>query len=127
MPELNAIGIVSKDLGASVRFYRLLGVAFPEPDGDHVEMTLPSGIRLMLDDLKLIKKLDPEWTDPAGHRMGLAFECASPAEVDATHAKVTGAGHRSKAAPWDAFWGQRYAQIVDPDGNVVDLFAALPR
>ena len=127
MPELNAIGIVSKDLGASVRFYRLLGVAFPEPDGDHLEMTLPSGIRLMLDDLKLIKKLDPEWTDPAGHRMGLAFECASPAEVDATHAKVTGAGHRSKAAPWDAFWGQRYAQIVDPDGNVVDLFAALPR
>ena len=127
MPELNAIGIVSKDLGASVRFYRLLGVAFPEPDGDHLEMTLPSGIRLMLDDLKLIKKLDPEWTDPAGHRMGLAFECASPAEVDATHAKVTGAGHRSKTAPWDAFWGQRYAQIVDPDGNVVDLFAALPR
>ena len=127
MPELNAIGIVSKDLGASVRFYRLLGVALPEPDGDHLETTLPSGIRFMLDDLKLIKKLDPEWTEPAGHRMGLAFECASPAEVDATHAKVTGAGHRSKTAPWDAFWGQRYAQVVDPDGNVVDLFAALPR
>ncbi len=126
MPELNAIGIVSKDLGASVRFYRLLGVAFPEPDGDHVETTLPSGVRLMLDDLKLIKKLDPEWTEPTGHRMVLAFECTSPAEVDAAYAKLTGAGHRSKTAPWDAFWNQRYAQLVDPDGNVVDLFAALP-
>jgi uncharacterized glyoxalase superfamily protein PhnB len=126
VPSLNAIGIVSKDLGASVRFYRLLGVAFPEPDGDHVEATLPNGLRLMLDTLKLIKELDKEWTEPKGRRMNLAFECASPAEVDAVHAKVTKAGHRSKTAPWDAFWGQRYAQVEDPDGNVVDLFATLP-
>ena len=28
--------------------------------------------------------------------------------------------------PWDAFWGQRYATVLDPDGNSVDLFAALP-
>ena len=126
MPSLDAIGIVSKDLAASIRFYRLLGVTFPEPDGDHVEAVLPNGLRLMLDDLKLIKQLDPEWTAPTGHRMGLAFKCASPAEVDAVHARVTAAGHASKTAPWDAFWGQRYAQVVDPDGNIVDLFAALP-
>ena len=126
MPSLDAIGIVSKDLAASIRFYRLLGVTFPEPDGDHLEAVLPNGLRLMLDDLKLIKQLDPEWTAPTGHRMGLAFKCASPAEVDAVHARVTAAGHASKTAPWDAFWGQRYAQVVDPDGNIVDLFAALP-
>jgi uncharacterized glyoxalase superfamily protein PhnB len=126
VPSLDAIGIVSKDLGASVRFYRLLGVVFPEPDGDHVEAMLPNGLRLMLDDLTLMKKLDPEWTEPAGHRMGLAFLCASPAEVDAVHTKLIAAGHPSKTAPWDAFWGQRYAQAVDPDGNIVDLFAALP-
>jgi uncharacterized glyoxalase superfamily protein PhnB len=125
MPKLAAIGITSRDLGASIRFYRLLGVAFPDPDGDHVEATLESGVRLMLDSLELMKKLDPQWTEPKGHRMGLAFECASPPEVDALHAKVTAAGHPSKTAPWDAFWGQRYAQVVDPDGNVVDLFAAL--
>jgi len=126
MPSLNAIGIVSMDLAASIRFYRLLGVAFGEPDGDHVEAMLPNGIRLMLDDLRLIKQLDPMWTAPAGHRMGLAFECATPAEVDTVHATMIAAGHPSKAAPHDAFWGQRYAQVIDPDGNVVDLFAALP-
>ena len=27
--------------------------------------------------------------------------------------------------PWDAFWGQRYAQVRDPDGNPVDLYAPL--
>ena len=57
--------------------------------------------------------------------MVLAFRCASPAEVDDLHAKITAAGHASKTAPWDAFWNQRYAQVVDPDGNVVDLFAPL--
>ena len=118
---------MSKDLRASIRFYGLLGVTFPEPDGDHVEATLPSGLRLMLDDLKLIKELDHgAWTEPKGQWMGLAFECGSPAEVDALHATVTAAGHGSKTAPWDAFWGQRYAQVVDPDGNVVDLFATIP-
>jgi uncharacterized glyoxalase superfamily protein PhnB len=126
VPKLTAIGIVSKDLGASIAFYRLVGVTFPKPDGDHVEATLPNGLRLMLDDLNLIKQLDKEWTAPAGHRMGLAFECASPAEVDAVHATVTAAGHPSKTGPWNAPWRQRYAQVIDPDGNVVDLFAELP-
>ena len=128
MPHLGAIGIASKDIGASIGFYTLLGLAFPQPegDGDHVEATLPGGLRMMLDSLELIKKLDPAWTEPRGHRMGLAFECGSPAEVDVVHARLTAAGHASKTAPWDAFWGQRYAQVIDPDGNVVDLFAALP-
>lgn len=126
MPQLDAIGITSKDLAASVRFYRLLGVPFADPTEDHLEAVLPNGLRLMLDSLELMKQLDKEWTAPTGHRMGLAFRCANPAEVDATHANLVAAGHPSKTAPWDAFWGQRYAQVVDPDGNVVDLFAPLP-
>jgi catechol 2,3-dioxygenase-like lactoylglutathione lyase family enzyme len=126
VPALAAIGIVTKDMKESVRFYRLLGVDVPDPADDHLDATLPGGIRLMWDTLELIKQLDPEWTDPKGHRMALAFECASPGEVDATYARVTKAGFRSKKDPWDAFWGQRYAQVIDPDDNVVDLFAQLP-
>jgi uncharacterized glyoxalase superfamily protein PhnB len=38
---------------------------------------------------------------------------------------LTAAGHHGKTAPWDAFWGQRYATVLDPDGNQVDLFAPL--
>jgi uncharacterized glyoxalase superfamily protein PhnB len=71
-----------------------------------------------------MKQLDPQWEEPRGQRVGLAFECASPAEVDSTHAKVVDAGYRSKDAPYDAFWGQRYATVLDPDGNHVHLFAA---
>jgi uncharacterized glyoxalase superfamily protein PhnB len=39
--------------------------------------------------------------------------------------RVVAAGHHGKTAPWDAFWGQRYATVLDPDGNQVDLFAPL--
>ena len=126
MPELGAIGIVSRDLARSAAFYRLLGVDVPDPDGDHLDVTLPSGVRLMWDDVELIEKLDPEWSPPqGGHAMALAFECASPAEVDETYARIVEAGYESKDAPYDAFWGQRYAGVLDPDGNEVNLFASL--
>ena len=46
MPNLNAIGIVSADLGRTRSFYALLGVEIAEGD-DHVEATLASGLRLM--------------------------------------------------------------------------------
>ena len=90
MATLAAIGIVTKDMKESVRFYRLLGIDVPDPSDDHLDVTLPSGVALMWDTLELIKQLDPDWTEPAGHRMGLAFQCSSPGDVDATHARVVG-------------------------------------
>jgi uncharacterized glyoxalase superfamily protein PhnB len=126
-PRLDAIGIVTAEIAASCRFYALLGVPVEAPAGgeDHHEATLPSGLRLMWDSVELIKQLDPDWQQPTGHRLGLAFHCGFAAGVDATHAAVVAAGFESKADPWDAFWGQRYAQVIDPDGNAVDLFAPL--
>ena len=35
------------------------------------------------------------------------------------------AGHEGHLVPWDAFWGQRYATVHDPDGNAIELFADL--
>jgi catechol 2,3-dioxygenase-like lactoylglutathione lyase family enzyme len=127
MPRLDAIGIVTADMAASCRFYRLLGVdvADPAPDADHHEATLPSGIRLMWDTVELMRQIDTDWQPPVGQRMALAFLCNSPAAVDETHAAVLAAGFEGKREPWDAFWGQRYAQVIDPDGNEVHLFAPL--
>jgi polar amino acid transport system ATP-binding protein len=125
MPEFAAIGIVTRDMSEAVRFYRLLGVDVPDPDGDHLDATLPNGLRLMWDTEELIKKLDPEREEPRGHRIALAFECASPEDVNRVHAAVVEAGFRSKDEPFDAFWGHRYATVLDPDDNPVDLFAPL--
>jgi uncharacterized glyoxalase superfamily protein PhnB len=123
--KLDAIGIVSADLAASVAFFRLLGVEFAgEPGADHLEARTPSGVRIMLDAEDLIRKLVPGWTRQVGNALVLAFDCGSPAAVDATYNAIVAAGHRGKTPPWDAFWGQRYACVLDPDGNQLDLFAA---
>jgi len=125
VPELNAIGIVASDLGRSIAFYRLLGVALPEDGEGHIEAELPSGVRLMLDSEDVIRSFRPDWTREAGNQLALAFECGSPGEVDELFTRVRDAGFDTEKEPWDAFWGQRYAQLRDPDGVPVDLFAAL--
>ena len=127
MAQLEAIGIVTADMAESCRFYRTLGLDVPEPEerGQHFEITLPGGLRLMWDDVAMIKEIDPDWQQPSGQRTSLAFRCADPADVDATHKRIVEAGFESAMEPWDAFWGQRYAQVVDPDGAKVDLFAPL--
>ena len=121
------IGIVVRDLEASLRFYRLLGLDIPSPKKDehYIEVTTPNGYRISWNALSMVKEIDPGWVDPVGHRMELAFRCDSPAEVDATYTKLEAAGHKGHKAPWDAFWGQRYAIAVDPDDNRVSLFAQL--
>ena len=124
----SAIGLVSSDLPRTLAFYRAIGLDIPA-DADaapHVEVTLPGGIRILFDPVSTITSFDPDWVAPAGSpRSSLAFECADPAEVDSTYAAMTAAGFDGHIKPWDAFWGQRYATLRDPDGNGVDLFAAL--
>ncbi|MBW3605883.1 MAG: VOC family protein [Actinobacteria bacterium] len=42
-------------------------------------------------------------------------------EVDRLYRTVTAAGHPVGQEPYDAFWGSRYAIVMDPDGNQVGL------
>ncbi|WP_055547911.1 VOC family protein [Streptomyces sp. NBRC 110028] len=120
-PRFDALGLAVADMAASLAFYRLLGLDIPAgaETQPHAEATLPGGLRLMWD--------AAETPQPSGPgRMALAFLCDGPAGVDATYAKLTEAGVTGSKEPWDAFWGQRYATVLDPDGNQVDLFAPLP-
>jgi uncharacterized glyoxalase superfamily protein PhnB len=126
-PTFTGIGIIVADMGRSLAFYRRLGLDIPaaadsEP---HVNVALSGGVILMIDTVATIKSFDAAWTPPqGGNAFALAFDCGEPAEVDRVFAELTGAGYASHLAPWDAFWGQRYAVVVDPDGHHVDLFAA---
>src|SRR5918999_1984127 len=126
MPQLNAIGIVTSNMAESIRFYRLLGLDVPEtPDEGHVDAFLPNGVRFMLDSEETVRSFKDDWRRETGNQIGLALECESPAEVDEVFGRVTAAGFEAEKAPWDAFWGQRYAQLRDPDGVPVDLYASL--
>jgi uncharacterized glyoxalase superfamily protein PhnB len=125
MPELNAIGIAVADLRRSLEFYRLLGLDLPESGEGHVEVTMANGTRLMFDTEEVLRSFLPEWSRTNGNQVSLAFECSSPAEVDEVYARVVTAGFEGEKEPWDAFWGQRYALLGDPDGVRVNLYARL--
>ena len=121
------IGIVVRDMAAALRFYRLLGLDIPaqaesEP---HVEVITPNGYRIAWDTEELTRGIYPDWVEPVGQRVAIAFKCDSPAEVDALYERIVQSGYRGHKAPWDAFWGQRYAVVADADGTLIDLFAVL--
>jgi catechol 2,3-dioxygenase-like lactoylglutathione lyase family enzyme len=121
------IGLVVDDMARSLAFYRRLGVPVPA-DADaapHVEATLDGGPTVAWDTVETMRLIDPGWTRPTGSpRIALAFRCSDPHDVDRVYADLVGAGYTGHLPPWDAFWGQRYAVVHDPDGNAVDLFAA---
>ncbi|MCA9399617.1 MAG: VOC family protein [Candidatus Omnitrophica bacterium] len=124
--SLDAIGIVSKDMKAAIKFYGLLGVVLKEVGGaDHYEGTTPSGVRIMLDSVQLMKDINPDWQEPSGSGIVLCFKQNSPADVDQMFSTITEAGFAAIKEPWDAFWGQRYSSVQDPDGNQIDIFAQL--
>ena len=125
---LNVVGIVVQDMSRSLAFYRLLGMAIPDQaDAEpHVEHQVMDGLKLAWDTVETVRSFDPEWTSPTGGpRVGLAFQTSSPKEVDTLYRTLVEAGFEGHKEPWDAFWGQRYALVHDPDGNSVDLYAPL--
>ncbi len=126
--RMDAVGIVVADMAKALAFYRALGLQIPaDADGQpHAEVTLPGGLRLLFDTEETVRSFHPDWRPvPGAGRIGLAFALPDAAAVDAAYAELTAAGHHGEMAPFDAFWGQRYAVVNDPDGNGVDLFAPL--
>lgn len=125
--RLNAIGVSSSDMKKTIAFYTLLGFVFPDgvENEDHVEPQALSGsTRLMIDSKPLITEILGEEPRPSNHS-AFAIEYDAPEEIDAVVKKLKDAGYTVVKEPWDAFWGQHYAIVEDPDHYRVDLYAAL--
>lgn len=107
---------------AAVEFYRRLGLHVPDgaEDGPHVEIDVGSVSHIALSTIELTKSYDPGWrpTNPPPGSV-LQFRLDSREAVDVRYADLTAAGYRGHLAPFDAFWGDRYAEVDDPDGNIV--------
>jgi uncharacterized glyoxalase superfamily protein PhnB len=123
-PKLVQLNLLVDDMAASLDFYRRLGVATAGVAGSHAELSLPGGLSLELDTAESVRL----WhagvrADPASARVVLGFSLPSRAAVDATYAELTAAGYQGRQAPFDAFWGGRYAIVADPSGNDVGLMS----
>lgn len=127
MIRLDAVAVTSTDMAKTVAFYERLGFEFGDwgPDDKHVEPITKTGeVRLMIDTAELMEQLTGEPPRPPNHS-SFAMLCDTPGEVDAAAAKLKAAGDTLTVDPWDAFWGQRYATVKDPDGYQIDIFAEL--
>ena len=87
--SLDVVGIVSENIESSFKFYKLLGVTFKAIDSSkHLEATTPSGVRIMLDSLELIREINPQWKKSSGAGVILCFKVDSPEQVDHLYKKV---------------------------------------
>jgi catechol 2,3-dioxygenase-like lactoylglutathione lyase family enzyme len=129
-PTFGHVDIICSDTRASVAFYRRLGLDIPteavwksEDDPHHVVARFASGFELALDSVELTKGYDPGWTPSSGAAVCIVFNVPAREDVDAIYADMTGAGYEGHLAPFDAFWGARYAIINDPDGNKIGVMS----
>jgi uncharacterized glyoxalase superfamily protein PhnB len=126
MLRFDLIGIAVKSMPTALAFYRRLGIAIPQAcdNEEHVEVALQGGIRLAWDTVDMIRRFNPGWVPSVGaSRIALAFKCDSRESVDRKYEELVTAGATTIKCPWDAFWGQRYAIVCDPDNNAIDLFS----
>ena len=126
-PKLVQLNLLVEDMAASLDFYRRLGVTAADEEGEpHVELSLPGGLGLELDTMESVRL----WhagvrADPASGRVVIGFSLPSRDAVDTAYAELTAAGYQGRQAPFDAFWGGRYAIVADPSGNDVALMSPI--
>ena len=125
-PVFDQINLVVKDMAATLDFYQQLGAdvapTTPPWDQHHRNLVTPDGVDFDLDSSQFASQWNEGW--PQG-RTGavIGFRLASREAVDATYQTLVDAGYAGQQPPYDAFWGARYAVILDPDGNSVGLMS----
>jgi len=117
-PAFTGLHVFARDVAVSAAFYRRLGFEVAE-DPHHTVFQLADGVMVAIASHGLTRGYHPGWQEPPGRSaMALQFDLPSREAVDALHADLVAGGYRSALAPIDAFWGARYAEVLDPDGNV---------
>jgi uncharacterized glyoxalase superfamily protein PhnB len=131
VPVIGQLNIVSADFGATMDFYRVLGVAIAEsartPRGEafHAAHRPEAGVALEVDSPGFARPWNAGWADEAdlAGRILLGLRVENRETVDRLYGAATGAGHKGLQPPCDGFWGARYAIVEDPDGLAVGLMS----
>jgi catechol 2,3-dioxygenase-like lactoylglutathione lyase family enzyme len=125
--NLSQVNLVVRDMPRSLAFYRRLGLTIDEGSDPawarhHASCRTTDGVRLEFDSQAFAQQWGWQGS-PGGSMAVLFFDVPTREDVDRVFAELTQAGARVHKAPEDAFWGQRYAMVEDPDGNVVGVMS----
>jgi catechol 2,3-dioxygenase-like lactoylglutathione lyase family enzyme len=127
--NLSQVNLIVRDMPRSLAFYRRLGLTIDEGSDrvwarHHASCRTPNGIRLEFDSEAFAHQWG--WQGSPGAGMGvLFFDVPTREDVDRIFADLTQTGAKVHKPPEDAFWGQRYAIVEDPDGHAVGLMSPL--
>jgi predicted lactoylglutathione lyase len=127
-PVFDGVNLVVNDMEASVAFYRRLGITIPDQgpwDNDHRNADTATGAASFeMDSTRFVPRWNSGWPGTKDRGTVLfGFNVATREDVDRIYNDLTGAGYASQQAPYDAFWGSRFAIVEDPDGNAVGLMS----
>jgi uncharacterized glyoxalase superfamily protein PhnB len=119
-PAFGGVHIFVRDMNETIAFYRHLGIEVT-PLGEHfARAILPDGLSIEFGSAALSRAYDPGWREPSGASANaLQFRLPSREAVDDLYAVLTAAGHHGHLPPFDAYWGSRYAEVDDPNGNII--------
>ena len=132
-PILGQLNLVSADPAASIAFYRRLGVEVADTaiwrtaSGTHHVNARSGEVDFEPDSTAFAQVWNEGWRgrDDLKGRIVLGFRVVSREAVDEVYAELTAAAYAVLQAPYDAFWGARYAVVEDPDGIAVGLMSPI--
>ena len=108
---LSAITLFTHDMERALAFYQALGFRKVWAQRDNAFVVINAGAAWV--NLQLVP---PEQTWGWWGRFIFHVD-----DVDAHYDRAVAAGYHPEAAPSDAPWGERYFQVLDPDGHEVSI------
>lgn len=122
--KLKRVAIFVEQMQRALDFYRMLGFEIPESANEehHVEVE-QNGVLLAFGTWESAQIILDSPDKPVAHRMELAFQFDSREALDEVYGRLTAQGFIGHREPRDLPWGERYAIVIDPDGNLVSLVA----
>jgi hypothetical protein len=127
-PRLTVVTLGVLDVRASTRFYEALGfVRRFRATGDEISFIDAGGVVLALWSWKKLAAdagLAAESQPPAFRGTTLAWNCATPAEVDRAFAKAMAAGGKPLRQPEKTDYGGYRGYFSDPDGHAWEVVQA---
>jgi len=115
---INAVTLVTADMGASHAFYRALGFECVVGGADTPFITYRAG------DGFLNVQLDRVHAPIPGIWGRVVFWVD---DVDAMYERARTHGYEPEMAPADAAWGERYFHLRDPDGHELSFARPIER
>jgi predicted lactoylglutathione lyase len=127
-PTLTVVTLGVRNVPVSSRFYEALGFERRvRATGDEISFIAAGGVAIALwswEKLAADAVVPLEPRPPAFRGMTLAWNCATPAEVDAAFAKAISVGGRLLRKPEKTDYGGYRGYFADPDDHVWEVVQA---